>query len=111
MTAKLNPPVGGIVVEESETKAESEPEATPTGFDPQRSAMAITRYNDTLLGAIVCVMTTDGTLKVGFALRENDAAREHLGKLAKAIKAHCDAELENKPGMASGVFVDDDDQN
>lgn len=111
MTAKLNPPVGGIVVEEPETETTKATEPESTGFCPKRSAMAITKYNENVLGTIVCVMNADGTLKVGYAVRENDVAKEHLGKLAQAIKAHADSEWDNKPRTASGAFVDDDKQN
>lgn len=84
--------------------------AVPSSSDARELAMSIAGHKD-VNAAIVVVLSSDGTLRIGVGMVEDKATQEVVSKLAAVLKRHCDDEWVAKDRSATGLFVDEDDRN
>jgi hypothetical protein len=80
----------------------------PGTSDAHELAMSIAEHPQ-VVGSIVIVLSTDGTLRVGMGIIDDEDVKKALLPIAETLKAHIDANYD--PKTTSGVFADDESRN
>lgn len=90
---------------------ERQSDETPSSSDAQQLAISISNHPD-VAGSIVVVLTNNGELRIGAGMINDPGVIEAMGKIAKALKTHCDTEWErSRQKNATGMFADTERQN
>ena len=110
MAGEVNPPTAPIAVVDGTTGETAEASVSVPTADPQDLALAISDHKDAV-GAIVVVLGTDGSLRIGMGMINDDTVKKTLLPIAQALKDHVEKEWSTKPQNGDGFFARDDDKN